>query len=83
MTAVWAVYLGALALLAVYGAHRVTLVARARKRRAPALPPVDDLAIVTVQLPICNERAVAARLIAAAAALDWPRDRLEIQVLDD
>lgn len=38
---------------------------------------------VCVQLPMFNEQAVAARIIHAAAALQWPRDRLEIQVLDD
>lgn len=38
---------------------------------------------VTVQLPIFNERNVSERLIKAAAALDYPRDLLEIQVLDD
>lgn len=38
---------------------------------------------VTVQLPIYNERFVVERLLDAVAALDYPRDRLEIQVLDD
>ncbi len=39
--------------------------------------------VVTVQLPIYNERNVAERVIRAAASMDYPRDRLEIQVLDD
>ncbi len=39
--------------------------------------------VVTVQLPVYNEREVVERLIDAAAALDYPRDRLQIQVLDD
>jgi cellulose synthase/poly-beta-1,6-N-acetylglucosamine synthase-like glycosyltransferase len=38
---------------------------------------------VCVQLPMFNEAAVARRIIEAAAALDWPSDRLTIQVLDD
>jgi cellulose synthase/poly-beta-1,6-N-acetylglucosamine synthase-like glycosyltransferase len=38
---------------------------------------------VTIQLPLRNERQVAERIIRAAAAIDYPRDRLEIQVLDD
>jgi len=38
---------------------------------------------VVVQLPIFNERYVAERVIDAACGLDWPRDRLEVQVLDD
>ncbi|MBP8806223.1 MAG: glycosyltransferase [Kofleriaceae bacterium] len=82
--AVWAVYLTALAVLALYGLHRLTLVVRARRRR-PAAAPCELAAapVVTVALPLYNERAVAARAIAAAASLDWPRDRLEVQVLDD
>lgn len=43
----------------------------------------DNLPHVTVQLPIYNERYVIARLIQAVSALDYPRDRLEIQLLDD
>ncbi|MBI3569058.1 MAG: glycosyltransferase [Gemmatimonadetes bacterium] len=42
-----------------------------------------SLPVVTVQLPLYNEHLVAATLIDACAALDWPADRLEIQVLDD
>ncbi|MEJ2748533.1 MAG: glycosyltransferase, partial [Anaerolineae bacterium] len=48
-------------------------------------PPVDeaDLPPVTVQLPIFNERFVVQRLIETAVALDYPTDRLHIQVIDD
>jgi cellulose synthase/poly-beta-1,6-N-acetylglucosamine synthase-like glycosyltransferase len=42
-----------------------------------------DLPVVTVQLPIYNEKYVAARLIDAVCLFDYPKDRLEIQVLDD
>jgi glycosyltransferase involved in cell wall biosynthesis len=49
---------------------------------APAIAD-DALPAVTVQLPIYNERYVVERLLEAAAALDWPRDRLQIQLLDD
>ena len=42
-----------------------------------------DLPRVTVQLPVYNERYVVGRLIKAVTALDYPRDRLEIQLLDD
>lgn len=42
-----------------------------------------DLPSVTVQLPIFNERYVAERLLRACAALDYPRELLEIQALDD
>ncbi len=54
-------------------------------RRRPRAPPAALAAFpkVTVQLPVYNERYVVRRLIEAVAAFDWPRDKLEIQVLDD
>ncbi|MCP5411764.1 MAG: glycosyltransferase [Alphaproteobacteria bacterium] len=56
-------------------------------RRAPALKlaDTDDAALphVLVQLPVCNEGPLAVRVAEAAALLDWPRDRLTIQILDD
>ncbi len=48
----------------------------------PALPP-DTWPTVTLQIPIYNERRVAARVVNAVAGLDYPADRLQIQVLDD
>lgn len=56
---------------------------RGAEARGAPLPPDSELPTVLVQLPMFNERYVARRVIEAAAALDWPRDRLEIQVLDD
>jgi cellulose synthase/poly-beta-1,6-N-acetylglucosamine synthase-like glycosyltransferase len=50
---------------------------------AGALPPPDRLPAVLVQLPVYNEPDVVCRAITAAASLDWPRERLRIQVLDD
>ncbi|MBX9928412.1 MAG: glycosyltransferase [Gemmatimonadaceae bacterium] len=47
----------------------------------PSLPAVFPM--VTVQLPVFNEATVVARLLEASGALDWPVDRLEIQLLDD
>jgi cellulose synthase/poly-beta-1,6-N-acetylglucosamine synthase-like glycosyltransferase len=49
--------------------------------RAGVLPP--GLPAICVQLPMFNEHLVARRVIEAVARLDWPRDRFEIQVLDD
>jgi cellulose synthase/poly-beta-1,6-N-acetylglucosamine synthase-like glycosyltransferase len=43
----------------------------------------DNLPVVTVQLPIYNEKYVAGRLIDAVCLLDYPKDKLEIQILDD
>ncbi len=49
-----------------------------------ALPsPEESWPVVTVQLPLYNEAKVARRLIDACVALDYPRDKLDIQVLDD
>jgi cellulose synthase/poly-beta-1,6-N-acetylglucosamine synthase-like glycosyltransferase len=55
------------------------------RHKRPYAPPVadKDLPCVTVQLPLYNERFVAERLIDAVAALDYPRPKLHIQVLDD
>ncbi len=80
----WA-YLGAMVLLGFYGLHRLWMVRSFRwAGGAPAGPPVDgEEPTVTVQLPVYNERTVARRLVRAAGALRYPRERLEIQVLDD
>src|SRR4029079_14847423 len=68
--------------------HRYYLVYLYMKHRdkapcgpVPALPA--ELARVTIQLPIYNEMYVADRLIDAVCEMDYPRERLEIQVLDD
>src|SRR5215813_3685720 len=75
-----------LVLLAVYGVHRALMVVLYYRHRDDhprhqgALRPLPR---VTVQLPLFNEVYVAQRLIEAVAAIDYPRDLLEIQVLDD
>jgi cellulose synthase/poly-beta-1,6-N-acetylglucosamine synthase-like glycosyltransferase len=53
----------------------------AADRAPPPLPA--DLPAVLVQIPVYNEPAVVERALAAAGQLDWPRDRLKIQLLDD
>jgi cellulose synthase/poly-beta-1,6-N-acetylglucosamine synthase-like glycosyltransferase len=80
----------ALGLLLLYGMHRLWFVALwYRERKRCKSSPVDTMIkgdhrpFVTVQLPIYNERFVAARLIDATAKLVWPREQLEIQILDD
>ena len=76
-------------ILAFYGIHRYQLVwlyFRNKKNEAHwAEPPAHfaDLPSVTVQLPIFNEQFVTERLIDAVCRLNYPRDRFEIQVLDD
>jgi len=80
-----ALYLAVWVIFAVYGLHRIHLIRLFRRRDRDATPPPDprEWPAVTVQLPIYNERYVVKRLIEAAAAIDYPRERLEIQVLDD
>lgn len=73
--------------LAIYGALGFLTLAfylRHRRENWPASCPADtELPFVTVQLPLYNESMVVERLIASAARLDYPADRLQIQVLDD
>ena len=79
-------YFFVLSILGIYGWHRYYLVFQYMKHkdRVPGPPPpVDEWPVVTVQLPIYNEMYVVDRLIDAVCALDYPTDRLEIQVLDD
>jgi cellulose synthase/poly-beta-1,6-N-acetylglucosamine synthase-like glycosyltransferase len=80
------VYFASLGVLTLYGIHRwylVWLYLRHRKRAVLPSGRYVRLPRLTVQLPLYNEVYVAERLIDAVCALDYPRDRLEIQVLDD
>jgi cellulose synthase/poly-beta-1,6-N-acetylglucosamine synthase-like glycosyltransferase len=74
-------------ILAFYGLHRYQLVYLYYKHRKNAAkePPkhFEQLPRVTVQLPIFNEQFVIDRLLEACSQLDYPRELLEIQVLDD
>jgi hypothetical protein len=83
-SAATAAYAACQAALLLFAAHRGVLLA-GRGRHRPVPPPAagDDLPHVTVQLPVYNEPHVVERLVGAAAALDWPAGRLEVQVLDD
>src|SRR5713101_3362535 len=79
-------YFFVLIILAVYGWHRYYLVylyLRNRDKEPRPGPPLDPTPIVTIQLPLYNEMYVTDRLIDAVCGIDYPRDRLEIQVLDD
>ncbi len=81
-----AAYFFVLVILAVYGWHRYYLVYLYMKNKDQQPVPdtrFEQLPPVTVQLPIYNEMYVADRLIDAVCQLDYPRDLLEIQVLDD
>src|SRR5881397_954354 len=83
-----ALYGVALIGLLLYGLNAYVMVTlhwwtRRRPRAVPAPPAPGEWPAVTVQLPLFNERHVAQRLLEAVGGLDYPAQRLEIQVLDD
>src|SRR5438034_3650479 len=81
-----ATYFFVLIILAIYGWHRYYLVylyMRNRDKEPQPGPAPDPLPVVTIQLPLYNEMYVADRLIESVCRIEYPHDRLEIQVLDD
>jgi len=87
-------YFTALFLLFLYGINCYIMIHLHRRRVKRMLQaddevwrrwqePGQDLPVITVQLPIYNERYVVQRLIDAVVRLEYPREKLEIQVLDD
>ena len=87
MHVIWTVcYLSVLIGLSGYGLHRYFIVYLFLKNRAKVPQPharFTDLPVVTVQLPLFNEIYVVERLLKSVSELDYPKDRLQIQVLDD
>jgi cellulose synthase/poly-beta-1,6-N-acetylglucosamine synthase-like glycosyltransferase len=79
-------YFLVLFILAMYGLHRYWLVYNFYKYRdnvPPTPPEVKVWPRVTIQLPIFNERYVIERLVEAVSRFDYPRELLDVQVLDD
>ena len=80
-------YFGILIILSIYGLHRYETIRTYFKYRKNATkePPVhfDRLPPVTIQLPLYNERYVVERLIEEVTRIEYPRELLQIQVLDD
>src|SRR3954454_3612659 len=80
-------YFTILVILSVYGLHRYETIRVYFKHRKKLLkePPehFKDLPRVTVQLPLYNERFVVKRLLEETMNLDYPRELLQFQVLDD
>src|SRR6266550_8020790 len=81
-------YFGILTVLAIYGVYRVKQVIDFW--RYSRFPPkakgefaAGELPYITVQLPLFNEMYVVERLVKAVSEIDYPHDRMEIQVLDD
>src|SRR5437870_395912 len=84
---IWTIcYLSVLLGLSAYGVHRyfiIYLFLKNRKQEPKPMGQFDQLPKVTVQLPIFNEIYVVERLIRSVSELDYPKELLQIQVLDD
>ena len=80
-------YFVVLILLASYGLHRYVLVYLYYKHRDNrTVDPAghfSELPLVTVQLPIFNEQFVVERLLDAVCRLQYPLEKLDVQLLDD
>jgi cellulose synthase/poly-beta-1,6-N-acetylglucosamine synthase-like glycosyltransferase len=80
-------YFAILILLSVYGMHRYEMIRAYYKNKSKipteALDRFADLPRVTIQLPLFNERLVVDRLVEEICKIDYPRDKLQIQILDD
>lgn len=72
--------------LAGYGSHRLTIIflylKHARKKPVP-LKTFSELPLVTIQLPVFNEMHVVDRLLESVSKIDYPKDKMQIQLLDD
>src|SRR3978361_1320081 len=86
----WAIlipYFGILAILSIYGLHRFdtihTYFKHRRKATGEPAARFEKLPQVTIQLPLYNERYVLERLIDEVIKMEYPRELLQIQVLDD
>src|SRR4026208_1180336 len=84
---IWTIcYLSVLIGLSAYGIHRYVIIYLFLKYRKQAITPsgyFEQLPKVTMQLPIFNEVYVVKRLLKSVSEIDYPRELLHIQVLDD
>jgi len=87
MQVIAALHAACLLSLCAYAVHQGVLLLiyllKLRSLSHPLRHPEAELPAVTIQIPLYNERYFAERVISAVAALDYPRDKLQIQVLDD
>ena len=81
-------YFSVLVVLSVYGIHRYDIIRTYFKYRKnataePAARHFEKLPPVTIQLPLFNERYVVERLVEEIVKIEYPKELLQIQVLDD
>ena len=79
----WNVFIWIALIITLYTCNFYYLVVISRHQKKNDFIELKEIPTVTLQLPIYNEKYVAARLIHAVCALDYPKDKLSIQVLDD
>src|SRR5438105_9567487 len=84
---IWTIcYMSVLIGLSAYGIHRYVIIYLFLKHRKRATEPAghcEQLPKVTMQLPIFNEVYVVERLLRSVSEIDYAKDRLHIQVVDD
>jgi len=78
-------YIVCLSILFIFGAHGFVMVYHYYRHRNEVEGdlPLNETPMVTIQLPLYNEMYVVRRLIDASCVIEYPNDKLEIQVLDD
>lgn len=74
---------GDIYLILVHISRAPSLLARERLELSESSPTRNQQPLICVQLPVHNEALMVGRAIDALCGLDWPKDRLEVQVLDD
>ncbi|MDE1817002.1 MAG: glycosyltransferase family 2 protein [Thaumarchaeota archaeon] len=79
----WNLFIGMAMIITLYTCNFYYLVVVARRHKKNSSIELKEVPTVTLQLPIYNEKYVASRLVDAVCALDYPKDKLCIQVLDD
>lgn len=75
-----------LSILCLFGLHRLSIVLRwITHRKIKAIKPAVfvSLPTITIQVPLYNERLVAERIVHAVAKIDYPKNKLQIQIIDD
>ncbi len=96
MIAVFVIYSITVALLMIYGFHSYFMIFLFYKKQKPARKNVEEiinefykktsdenLPFITVQLPVYNEAEIVKRLMLSAVEIDYPKDKFEVQVVDD
>ncbi len=78
-------YIVSLSILFIFGAHGFVMIYHYFKHRSETDGelPLTETPMVTIQLPLYNEMYVVRRLIEASCSIEYPKEKLEIQVLDD